>query len=605
MRLWKKWTALLLAAAMSCSLAACGGSGENGSSDAAGGNESAEESNEKVAFDGDFTIGVDEVAEAMGAGWNLGNQLESANGGVVSETGWGNPEITQDLISAVADAGFTTVRVPVSYLDKIDDANGYTVDTAWLDRVEEVVQYCYNEGLYVIINMHGDGYNTVDGGWFLVNGEDQDMICEKYEAVWKQIATRFADYDEHLVFESMNEEFDGSFNDPNPEYYENLNHYNQIFVDTVRATGSKNTHRWLLVPGWNTNIKYTVGDYGFEMPTDDDCTAGESRMMLSVHYYDPWDYCGTEDLKTFLWGDYGLKMVEDYGFPKMNLPKWGDQSYLDDLFQQMYDKYVTNDIPVVIGEYGCIDKSSAYADFSGEIQGNRAYFNGYVAGKAASMGMIPVYWDNGFNGVYGFGLFNRNTYEQTQPEIISTIIEAVQNQDPQAGMDVKIESKVEKSSEVHAYIGLQTQIFTFRNNYSDSAYGHDTEYFDTLIKWGADDEIIDTGATFSDATITGDGTYSVSVSGYDFSSDCEGLNMLFVSTDFTYFDTMKVSDVVLKCDDTEIPINNPVVMADDQGNMYIELVNIYNTDLAALDYTMPKDSFTVTFTISGTDGVIG
>ena len=599
MNFWKKLTACALAAVMSAGFAGCGNSG--------GDSSKKEESDEEAAmpYDNDFTIGVDKIAEAMGAGWNVGNQLEANSGGKVGETLWGNPEITQELISAVADAGFTTVRVPVSYLDRIDDANNYTVDSAWLDRVEEVVQYCYNEGLYVIINMHGDGYNTVEDGWFLVNGEDQDTICKKYEAVWKQIAERFADYDEHLVFESMNEEFDGTYNgDPNREYYANLNKYNQIFVDTVRDTGKKNTHRWLLVPGWNTNIEYTVGDYGFEMPTDEKCSAGESRMMVSVHYYDPWDYCGTEDLKTILWGEYGDNLIEVNGFPKMNKAKWGDESYLDDLFTKMQDKFVKNDIPVIIGEYGCIDKSSAYADFSGQIQGNRAYWDGYVAGKAASMGMIPVYWDNGFNGVYGFGLFDRNTYEQTQPEIISTIIEAVKNKDPKAGLDTVVETKTEKSTEAHAYIGIQTEIYTFRNSCSDGKYGKDSDYFNTLIKWGDDDQIIDTGAKFTDATITEDGTYTVSVDGYDFSSDSSKLNMLFVSTDFAFNNTLKVSDVVVKCDDQEIAIDNPLVMADDQGNMYIELVNIYNTDLAALNYTMPKDSFSVTFTIKGMDSVL-
>lgn len=599
MNFWKKLTACALAAVMSAGFAGCGNSG--------GDSSKKEESDEEAAmpYDSDFTIGVDKVAEAMGAGWNVGNQLEANSGGKVDETVWGNPEITQELISAVADAGFTTVRVPVSYLDRIDDANNYTVDSAWLDRVEEVVQYCYNEGLYVIINIHGDGYNTVEDGWFLVNGEDQDMICEKYEAVWKQIAERFADYDEHLIFESMNEEFDGTYNgDPNREYYANLNKYNQIFVDTVRDTGKKNTHRWLLVPGWNTNVEYTVGDYGFEMPTDEKCSADESRMMVSVHYYDPWDYCGTEDLKTILWGEYGDNLIEVNGFPKMNKAKWGDESYLDDLFTKMQDKFVKNDIPVIIGEYGCIDKSSAYADFSGQIQGNRAYWDGYVAGKAASMGMIPVYWDNGFNGVYGFGLFDRNTYEQTQPEIISTIIEAVKNKDPKAGLDTVVETKTEKTTEAHAYIGIQTEIYTFRNSCSDGKYGKDTDYFNTLIKWGDDDQIIDTGAKFTDATITEDGTYTVSVDGYDFSSDSSKLNMLFVSTDFAFNNTLKVSDVVVKCDDQEIAIDNPLVMADDQGNMYIELVNIYNTDLAALNYTMPKDSFSVTFTIKGMDSVL-
>lgn len=593
---WKKLLALASAAVIAGLATGCGSGGDSSSS--------ADGESESMAYDSDFTIGVDEVAKAMGAGWNLGNQLEANSGGHVDETVWGNPTVTQELISAVAEAGFTTVRVPVSYLDYIDDENNYTIDATWLDRVEEVVQYCYNEGLYVIINIHGDGYNSINGGWFLVNGEDQDYICEKYEAVWTQIADRFKDYDEHLIFESMNEESDGTYTDPNPDYYANLNTYNQIFVDTVRASGSKNTHRWLLVPGWNTDINYTVGDYGFEMPTDENCTADESRMMLSVHYYTPWDYCGEEDLKTILWGAYGTEMKDTYGFPAMNLAKWGDEAYLDDLFQQLYDKFVSNDIPVVIGEYGCIDKTSAYPDFSGEIQGNRAYFNGYVAGKAASMGMIPVYWDNGYNGVYGFGLFDRNTLEQTQPEIISTIIEAVKNQDPQAGMDVRIEATVETIEEAHAYLGIQTEVFTFRNSCSDAEYGIDTEYFNTLIKWGENDEIIDTGATFTDATITEDGTYSVGVSGYDFSSDSSSLNMLFVSTDFAFTNDIDVTDVVVKCDDTEIPVDNPLLIADENGNLYIELINIYNTDLAALDYQMPTDSLTITFTISGMESVL-
>lgn len=593
---WKKLLALASAAVIAGLATGCGSGGDSSSS--------ADGESESMAYDSDFTIGVDEVAKAMGAGWNLGNQLEANSGGHVDETVWGNPTVTQELISAVAEAGFTTVRVPVSYLDYIDDENNYTIDATWLDRVEEVVQYCYNEGLYVIINIHGDGYNSINGGWFLVNGEDQDYICEKYEAVWTQIADRFKDYDEHLIFESMNEESDGTYTDPNPDYYANLNTYNQIFVDTVRASGSKNTHRWLLVPGWNTDINHTVGDYGFEMPTDENCTADESRMMLSVHYYTPWDYCGEEDLKTILWGAYGTEMKDTYGFPAMNLAKWGDEAYLDDLFQQLYDKFVSNDIPVVIGEYGCIDKTSAYPDFSGEIQGNRAYFNGYVAGKAASMGMIPVYWDNGYNGVYGFGLFDRNTLEQTQPEIISTIIEAVKNQDPQAGMDVRIETTVETIEEAHAYLGIQTEVFTFRNSCSDAEYGIDTEYFNTLIKWGENDEIIDTGATFTDATITEDGTYSVGVSGYDFSSDSSSLNMLFVSTDFAFTNDIDVTDVVVKCDDTEIPVDNPLLIADENGNLYIELINIYNTDLAALDYQMPTDSLTITFTISGMESVL-
>lgn len=606
MSFWKKFLACSAAGAMALSMAACSGDKDAENSVISGADGGSAE-NAAVQYDGDFTVSVADIAADMGAGWNLGNQLEANSGGTPNETAWSNPVVTQELISAVADAGFKSVRVPVSYLSMIDDANGYAVDSAWLDRVEEVVQYCYAEGLYVIINVHGDGYNSIDGGWLLCNDlENQEYICEKYDALWKQIAERFKDYDEHLIFEAMNEEFDGETyaGDINREYYANINNYNQIFIDAVRSTGAKNTHRYLMITGWNTNIDYTVGDYGFEMPTDPDCTAGENRLMMSVHYYDPWDYCGEENIKTYLWGARGQAAIEA-GVASSGMGNWGQEDFLDGQMQKLYDSYISQGIPVVIGEYGCIDKTTADANNPGEIQANRVYYNGYLAGKAASMGIIPVYWDNGHNSTYGFGLFDRSTYEQTQPEIISAIIEAVANKDPQAGADAVVEASVEKSSEVHAYIGIQTEVYTFRNAYNDGSYGAATEHFNTLIKWGEENEIIDTGATFTDAAITSDGTYSVSVSGYDFSQDSTKLNMLFVSTDFLYYPTMHVSNVVLKVDDTEIPIEKPVVMADAQGNMYIELINIYNTDLAALDYTMPTDSFTVTFDIIGTANVLG
>lgn len=145
----------------------------------------------------------------------------------------------------------------------------------------------------------GDGYNTIDGSWLLCNGKNQTEIKKKYKKVWKQIAERFKNYDEHLLFESMNEEFDGSYSEPNKEYYQNINDYNQIFVDTVRKTGDNNTKRWLIIPGWNTNIDYTAGDYGFKLPTDQyrdkPIDKEEQRIMISVHYYSPWDFCGGEN----------------------------------------------------------------------------------------------------------------------------------------------------------------------------------------------------------------------------------------------------------------------------------------------------------------------
>ena len=107
---------------------------------------------------------------------------------------------------------------------------------------------------------------------------------------------RFKDYDEHLIFESMNEVFDNTYGEPNPAGYQNINAYNQIFVDTVRKTGSNNEKRWLLIPGWNTNIGHTAGDKGFAVPTDSLCTADGNRLMISVHYYDPYNFTMTRIL---------------------------------------------------------------------------------------------------------------------------------------------------------------------------------------------------------------------------------------------------------------------------------------------------------------------
>ena len=597
---------LSLACALSMTVGAAVGCGDKDKS------SSESESSKKSS---DFTVSIDDLTEQLGAGWNYGNTMEANSNGTPSETAWGNPEVSQEMIDAVAAAGFNTIRVPVSYLSKIDDNNGYKVDEAWLDRVQEVVDYCYNDDLFVIINVHGDGYNSIDGGWFLCNGEDQDYIKEKYEALWKQIAEKFADYDEHLIFESMNEEFDGTYNgDPNRDYYSNINAYNQIFVDTVRATGSQNTHRWLMVPGWNTDINYTVGDYGFELPTDSNNTADENRIILSVHCYDPWDYCGEESKKTFLWGEKGNEIIEVNGADKRNKASFGDEKYLEGQMEKLKTKFVDNGVPVIIGEFGCIDKTLANAGIPNQIAENRVYYDGYLAGIAAAYGITPVYWDNGYNGQYGFGIFNRSTQEQTQPEIISAIVEAVKNKDPQAGRDADINRETVQTSTgddgLHAYIGVQTKVYTFRNAWNDGTYGKDSDWFYTLIKWGEDsdgdgnDDIIDTGAVFTDADITEDGTYTVSVSGYDFSSDSEGLNMLFVSTDIPFNGALRVKDVTLGLDGEEIPVANPVISEDADGDLYIELVNIYNTEAPDIDYSMPSDSFSISFTLEGVSNVL-
>lgn len=357
-------------------------------------------------------LNQNQIVEAMGAGWNLGNALEATIDGIPSETAWGNPVITQNMVQAIAYAGFKSIRIPVSYLNYIGSAPNYTINQAWLNRVKQVVDYAIKSGLYVIINIHGDGFHTVTGGWILPGNSDQTTIKTKFEKVWQQIATTFADYDEHLIFESMNEVGADANYDDNlvKAYYKNINAYNQIFVDTVRSTGGNNAKRWLLIPGWNTTIYTMVGNYGFTIPTDSKSTASGKRIMISAHYYSPWEFCGDQNYNATQWGNNANPS---------KAASWGGEDFLVSELQSMYNTFVSKGYPVVIGEYGSVDKSQGDAANTSY----RAYFAKRFSQVSKQYGIVPVIWDNGYNGNYGFGLFNRNNVSITQPAIINAIME--------------------------------------------------------------------------------------------------------------------------------------------------------------------------------------
>lgn len=396
--------ALLLAGVMTAAVAGCGKNSDSEAKDTA-----------KKWTELDQT----QITEAMGLGWNLGNQLEASSGGLPSETCWGNPEITKELIDTIKAQGFKTVRIPVSYLDMIGDGPDYKIDTDWLDRVQEVVDYVVNNDMFAIVNMHGDGYYTVDHSWLLCAEDDdkQPEIKDKYGKVWTQIADRFKDYDQHLIFESMNEEFNNDYGKPDEKAYDNINAYNQIFVDSVRATGSNNEKRWLLLPGWNTNIEYTAGDdYNFKIPTDKGCKADGKRIMISVHYYDPFNFTIDENktAKT-QWGKYAVK----------NYDNWGQEDYVDSQMALLNEKFVSQGYPVVIGEFGAQDKTEKFADYN-EF---RRYWSEYLIKAAKKNGVVCVYWDNGYNGNKGFGIINRFDYTITQPDLIAGMMRAINSTD--------------------------------------------------------------------------------------------------------------------------------------------------------------------------------
>lgn len=334
---------------------------------------------------------ADEIVSEMGNGWNLGNTMDGHTGFTPSETLWQNVETTQGLMKELHDMGFNTVRVPVTWGTMIDDENGYAIDEAWISRVQDIVDYCVNINMYVIINVHHDGAEQT--GWLRVAAEDLDPVREKFEAVWRHIAERFKDYDEHVIFESMNEvtgagttvQYDTSV----------INELNQIFVDTVRSTGSNNAYRWLSVPGRYTNIVNTTNpDNGFKLPED----TAENRLFVAVHYYD-WNFGLNEN---------NLTTTE---FSKQQVAALINEFAL-------LRTFTDQGIPVILGEYGAINKNNTP---------ERAYHMEVVTRLCQQIGVVPCYWDQGWYDLsmtpdLSFSLVDRATYEKIYPDIIDAMM---------------------------------------------------------------------------------------------------------------------------------------------------------------------------------------
>lgn len=333
---------------------------------------------------------ADEIVAEMGAGWNLGNTLDGHTGFTPNETLWQNVETTQEAIKAVHDLGFNTIRIPITWGTMIDDENGYAIDEMWMSRVQDIVDYAINMNMYTIINIHHDG--AEQSGWLRIAAEDLDPVKEKYEAVWRHIAERFKDYDEHLIFESMNEVCG-----PDQDIAKDtatIMEFNQIFVDTVRATGSNNEQRWLSVPGRYTNIVNTTSESaGFELPVD----SVENRLFVAVHYYD-WSFGMLETMNVTNF-TYKSVPVLQYDF-------------------KMLEKFTKNGIPVILGEYGAINKMNDV---------DRTYHLQIVNRMCQQIGIVPVYWDQGWFDLsmspdYSFSLIDREKCEAIYPEIIAGML---------------------------------------------------------------------------------------------------------------------------------------------------------------------------------------
>ena len=360
---------------------------------------------------------ADLVATYMGMGWNLGNSLDAHANEVANETCWGNGACTQATMDSIRAAGFRTVRIPVTWLGHIGSAPDYKIDDAWMNRVAEVVGYAENAGLNAIINIHHDGADSqhwLDIKTAATNTSKNDAIKAQLKAMWTQIAEKFADKGNFLIFECMNEIHDGGWGWGNNKtdggkQYKTLNEWLQVCVDAIRATGGNNATRWIGVPGYCTNPALTLDN--LVVPTD-----AANRLMVAVHFYDPSDY--TLEDKYSEWGHNGSKSKK---------ASWGDEENVRTIFSKLQTKYVSAGTPVYIGEIGNVHRSTERAEAF------RRYYLEYVCKAAKTYGMAPIFWDNGSanSGRESSGLFNHATGAALNngATIASIMVNAIENDD--------------------------------------------------------------------------------------------------------------------------------------------------------------------------------
>lgn len=346
-------------------------------------------------------------------GWNLGNTFDAnQSGGYVKnemniESSWCGIKTTKEMIQTVKDAGFNTLRLPVSWHNHLVD-DDFTISEPWLDRVQEVVDYAIDCGMYVILNTHHD----VAKDYYYPSQNYLEQSKSYIESIWKQLSERFMEYDNHLIFESMNEP---RLKDTNYEWWLDLskteckesidcvNQLNQLFVDTVRASGGQNADRYLMVPSYCAAADYAASAL-FTLPTD----SAVQKLIVSVHAYTPYSFA--------------LQSPTDSGsISTFDSSKQNSTKDIDSVMKKMYDTFIVNGIPVVIGEFGARAKGDNLQD--------RVDFAAYYIAAAAAHGIPCCWWDN--HAVSGsgelFGLLSRRTSTWYYPDILQALMAYTMN----------------------------------------------------------------------------------------------------------------------------------------------------------------------------------
>ena len=359
------------------------------------------------------------LGKRLGWGWNLGNHFDTSSGEDGKHPQWGywdNAKPTQALYNALKAAGASTVRIGVTW-GNYQSGDEWTIEASYMNEVMQNVEMAEQAGLNVILNMHHDEY------WLTIkeaagNSIINEAIKTRIQKTWQQIAETFKDKGDFLFFETFNEIQDGQWGwganrTDGGKQYRTLNEWNQTAVDAIRATGSNNATRWIGVPGYASSPSFVIDD-AFQLPNDP-----ANHIMVSVHYYDPSSFTLTPVKDGITeWGHTAAKGKYAEG---------SNEDHVTATFQRLHEKFIANNIPVYIGEYGCVmhttDRSNRFRD----------YYLEYVCRAAHEYGMPVCIWDNNVSGGgdehHGYFNHNDGSYVNNAQQLVQTMVKAATSDD--------------------------------------------------------------------------------------------------------------------------------------------------------------------------------
>ncbi|HIZ56527.1 MAG TPA: cellulase family glycosylhydrolase [Firmicutes bacterium] len=324
---------------------------------------------------------LQKYVEAMQPGWNLGNTFDALG----EETAWGNPKTTREMIDFVAQSGFKSLRLPVTWGHRMGEAPDYRIDPAFLERIREVVDWALDAGMMVLLNMHHDSH------WIYHMDQRHDAILDQFRAAWVQIADYFKEYPDSLLFEGINEpRFSDDWGENKPEYYTWLEELNLAFYEIVRNSGGNNDNRPLML----TTVAGSYDQPRMEALVRTIKSLQDPNIIATVHYYGSWAFStNIGGNLTFNDGDAAKESV-------------------DECFDRIYQTLVAEGIPTVLGEFGLFGFHRRMCSVE---HGEVLKFFEYTLEGAKKRHMPIMLWDDGYH-------LNRTACQWNDPSIIDLIM---------------------------------------------------------------------------------------------------------------------------------------------------------------------------------------